>query len=336
MPPAGSPIVDEANKALVAATAAGYVFRFDQQSMRARVQDQPLAAELTPTLPPVLTHSTDLGEGRAAFSAAGADMLLHYSPASGGKAQWVHLESPLTSAPTTFGQGFLVPSKIGQVFFLSSMNAAGLATPFQPRIEPGVAFDYKPAGVLPGATRQFVISDGAQKLYLVALVDQPQPHLEAIKEAEVSPQAITTPVVAIGDTALAVAGDSRLIRYRLPGLEFAGDSSLAAPAEYGPYAAGNVALLETVDHILVAVKPDGEVQFQVPLEHGQLAGPPLVQPDSAIFSYRKGIVERRSLKDGKSLGVVNVEHPLTTGPVAFLQKLVVTSADGTILVIDQP
>jgi hypothetical protein len=262
-------------------------------------------------------------------------MLLHFNPAS-GKAQWVHLESPLTCSMTPFDQGFLAPSKIGQVFYLSSSDGARLATPFQPRIEPGVAFDYKPAVAIPGGTRQFVITDGAQKLYLVGLVDQPQPHLEIVKTAEVSPQAISSPIIVLGDTALAIAGDSRLVRYKLPSLELAGESALPAPVEWGPYAVAGVALLETVDQKLIAAKADGELQWQVPLENGQLAGPPLVLEDSVLLAYRKGFVERRSLKDGKPLATLNVEHPLATGPVVFLQKLVVTAADGTILVIDQP
>jgi hypothetical protein len=336
MPPAGAPVVDEASKSMVAATAAGYVFRFDEAAFRARVQDQPLAADMTPAQPPVLTLSTDLGQGRAVFGTAGADTLLHFNPASSGKAQWLHLESPLACGVTPFGQGFVVPTKIGQVFYLNAADGGRLATPFQPRIEPGVALNYKPAGAVPGAAGQFVITDGAQKLYLVGLVDQPQPHLEATKSAEVSPQSISSPVVVLGDTALAVAGDSRLVRFKLPSLEFNGDSTLLAPVEWGPYAAADLALLATVDQKLLAAKPSGELQWQVPLENGQLAGPPLVLADSVLLAYRKGIIERRSLKDGKPLAAINVEHPLAPGPVAFLQKLVVTAADGTILVIDQP
>ena len=72
----------------------------------------------------------------------------------------------------------------------------------------------------------------------------------------------------------------------------------------------------------------------MPLEHGQLAGAPLVLTDGVLLAYRKGILERRALADGKSLATLNVEQPLATGPVAFLQRFVATAADGTLLVVD--
>ena len=100
--------------------------------------------------------------------------------------------------------------------------------------------------------------------------------------------------------------------------------------------AGDAVLFATVDQKLLAVTAAGEIRWQVPLEHGQLAGPPLVLPDSVLLAYRKGILERRALADGKPLATLNVEQPLATGPVAFLQKIVLTANDGTVLVVDQP
>ena len=84
------------------------------------------------------------------------------------------------------------------MFYLSSADGARLATPFQPRVETQTSLAYKPAGAIGGDGRQFVITDGAKKIYLVALVDQPQPHLEAVKEGDVGPQPIGTPIVVLG------------------------------------------------------------------------------------------------------------------------------------------
>ena len=44
MPPAATPIVDEANRTLAFADVNGLVYRFDDAAMRSRVQDQPLSA----------------------------------------------------------------------------------------------------------------------------------------------------------------------------------------------------------------------------------------------------------------------------------------------------
>jgi hypothetical protein len=61
-----------------------------------------------------------------------------------------------------------------------------------------------------------------------------------------------------------------------------------------------------------------------------------VLPDGILLTFRKGIIERRSATDGKPLATLNVEQPLATAAVAFMQHLVATAADGTVLVVDKP
>ena len=336
MPPAGAPVVDDSAKALTVANAAGLAFRFDEAAIRSRVQDQPLPAQLTPPQIPTLDTAIDLGQGRAAFCAAGSDALMLYAPAEANTVKWLHLESPLACAPTPFGAGFLAPLKVGQVFYLNSADGSRLASPFQPRVETQSNLAYKPAGTVGTDGRQFVITDGGTKIFLVSLVDQPQPHLEAVKVGEVGPRSISTPIVVLGDVAIALAADSRLLKFKLPSLETAGESNLPSPAEWGPYRAGDSVLISTVDQKLLAITANGEIRWQVPLEHGQLAGPPLVLSDNVLLAYRKGVLERRALADGKPLGTLNVEQPIATGPVSFLQKIVLAANDGTILVVDQP
>jgi len=160
--------------------------------------------------------------------------------------------------------------------------------------------------------------------------------LEMVKEGDAGPRPITTPFVVLGDTALTIAGDSRLVRFHIPALDSAGESNLSAPVEWGPYQAGDSALFATVDQKLLSLAASGESHWQVSLEHGPLAGPPLVLADSVLLAYRSGFIERRALADGKTLGKLNVEQPLATGPVSFLQKLAIAGNDGTILVVDQP
>jgi hypothetical protein len=86
----------------------------------------------------------------------------------------------------------------------------------------------------------------------------------------------------------------------------------------------------------MAVAADGQIKWKASVEHGDLAGTPLTQADSILVSYKKGVVERRSLADGKPVAAKDITQPLASGPVAFLQKLVVAANDGTLLVIDQP
>lgn len=337
MPPAGVPVVDDSAKTLTMANAEGSVFRFDEAALRSRVQDEPLAVSAMPEELPAITDAVDLGGGRAAFCAAGSDRLLMYNPSrSDQSAKWIKLESPLACAVTPFGEGLLAPSRIGQVFYLSSADGSKLATPFQPRLQPQTTLQYQPAKVVDAAARRFVIADGQEKIYVVAVVDRPQPHLEAVAEANSGPYRIESPVIVLGDAALAVAGGSHVVRFKLPSLEAAGESTLLAPVVWGPFRVGDAMLLATADEQLMAVSEAGKVTWQAPLEHGDLAGAPLALPDSVLMTYRKGIVERRAMADGKPLATLDLEQPLATGPVQFLQRIVLSAQDGTLLVVDPP
>jgi hypothetical protein len=300
------------------------------------VQDEAAPAELMPADHPPLTAAIDLGQGRVAFSSSNSDRLLLYSPTQPIAAKWLQLEGALASAPTPIGPGFVVPLKLGQVFYLNSTDGARLAMPFQPRLEPQATLEYKPAVAVGNDGRQFVITDGRQKVYLVALVDKPQPHLEEVKQGDVGPHPIESPLVVLGDSALAVAGGTHLLRFKIPTMETAGETNLPAPLEAGPFRMGDSLLLTTADDKLVALSATGEVKWQVPIQQGPLAGPPLVLPDGILVAYRKGIIERRSATDGKPLATLNVEQPLATGPIAFVQHLIATAADGTLLVVDKP
>jgi outer membrane protein assembly factor BamB len=338
VPPAWSPIVDAPAKAFVVANANGFMFRFDEAAIRSRIVDEPLAAQTMPAPLPPLTAGADLGKGRAAFLAADSRHLLLYDAAAGASPiRWIELESPLACTVTPFGTGLLAPLQVGQVFYLNSTDGKSMAMPFQPPLQPRSTVAYQPAGTGAAIDRRFVITDGQEKIYLVGLVDQPQPRLEAVTEAKVSPYRIVSPVIVLGDLALAATDGGHLVRYRLPSLEPAGEADLPGEISWGPFVAGEQALLATADEKLVGVSSQGDIAWTMPLEHGgELAGPPLAVNGEVLLAYRKGFVERRALANGKVLAKSDVEHPLAAGPVQFLGHVVLTANDGTLLVVDQP
>jgi outer membrane protein assembly factor BamB len=263
--------------------------------------------------------------------------LLLYNPSLGqNAAKWIQLDSPLACAVTAWGDGFVVPLTIGQVFYLGSADGSKLAAPFQTTLTPQKVWHYKPASVVDGTEPQFAIADGNGKIYLVGLGNEPRQHLRLNAQADAGPHPIESRLIVLGDSALAVAGSSHLIRVKLPSLEPAGNSSLPAPVVWGPYRVGDSMLFATANNQLMAVTADGQIKWQAPIEHGDLTGAPLSTPDSVLLAYKKGIIERCSLSAGKSLAVNDVEQPLASGPVLFLQRLVVAVNDGTLLVIDQP
>jgi hypothetical protein len=236
---------------------------------------------------------------------------------------------------TPLGDAFIAPTQIGQVFLLNAADGVQSAAPFQPVLEPGSKWAYQPAAVVDESTKRFVITDGQGRIYLVGAADQPQPHLEKIAEVSTD-RPIDRPLIVLGDTVIA-AGSAHLARFQLPKLELASESDLPAPVVWGPYRAGEAMLLATADGQLTAISATGDVLWKMAIaENGDLAGDPLVLADSVVLAYRKGVVERRALADGKPLGAKDVENPLAAGPAQFLQRLVLTAGDGTLLVADQP
>jgi outer membrane protein assembly factor BamB len=337
IPPAGSPLVDSSTQTLTVANANGYVFRFDGAAIRSRVIDQPLAGQAPPPQARPLGAGVDLGEGRAAFSAADSDRVLLVDPAQASRpVQWVALPGALACPLSRFGDGLLAPLALGQVLYLNPADGKELGTSFQPRLEPGTTRRYTAPGVRDGAPRQFVISDGREKIYLVALTNPSKPQLQAVAEAAVGPDPIVSPIVVIGDAALAVTKHARLVRFSLPSLAPTGETQLSAPLVWGPFPAANGLILATAAGQLTRVQADGSTSWTQPLEHGDLVGPPLVRGDDLLLTYRKGILERRGLADGKPLGKADMTQSLAAGPVTFLSRIVLTANDGTLLIVDQP
>jgi hypothetical protein len=95
-------------------------------------------------------------------------------------------------------------------------------------------------------------------------------------------------------------------------------------------------LVVTANQQLVAVKSDGTVAWKEALTGGDLAGPPLKTDQGILIAYRKGILESRGLADGKPTRAVDLEQPLATGPVRYLNHVVLSAHDGTLIVANEP
>ena len=338
VPLASAPVTSSSARAFAVASANGSVFHFDEATIRSGVQDRPLEARGAPTQVPTLSDGVDLGDGRAAFCAPGLSnqLLLYNGNADGGDVRWIELPSPLACNVTPFGEGMLVPLSVGQVFYLSAADGRQLATPFQPRLTPNAKVDFRPAAALSSAERQFVISDGGERIYLVGMSDRPQPHLASVGEGSVGSFPIASPMFVLGDLAAAVTAESHLLRFRLPSLEAIGELKLPGAVVWGPFQVGGQLLMATSNDQLLSVAGNGDVAWSTPLERSDLTGPPLVVDGGVLIAYRSGVLERRDLANGASAAEVDVRHSLSAGPVHFMGHILLTSHDGTLLVVNQP
>jgi len=338
VPPAATPIVDDADQTLALVDVNGLVYRFDEATLRARVQDQPLSPGSTMSNRTKLTVGVDLGAGRGAFAApTEGNQLMLYDPAvARTPIRWANLPSTIACAMSPLGSGVLVPLEVGQVFYLNPADGQPLAAPFQPRLEPRTKTLYQPAAQADEAGRQFVITDGHDKIYFVELIDQPRPHFETLAQQNVGAFAIVSPIRVMHSTAFAVCDGGQLNRFALPSLDNVGQTNLPGEVIWGPYRAGNLFVVATSNDQLVAVNPDGSIAWAESVKEGDLAGPPLAIDQNVLLTYRRGIFERRRLANGKTVGRLDVEHPLAAGPVRFLDHIVLTTHDGTLLVVEQP
>ncbi len=339
VPPAAAPVVDSASRTLAFADVNGLVYRFDDAAIRSRVQDQPLSAGPATNNSAKLTFGVDLGAGRAALAAPGASQhLVLYDPsAARHPVRRTKLPGVIVCGPAAFAQGVLVPLEVGQVFYLNPADGQSLATPFQPRLQPRKKVPYQSPAQVDEAGRQFVITDGHEKLYLVELVDQPQFHFKTVTTANIGPFPIVSPLTVIDQTVFAVSDGGQLSRFELPSLKSAGQTDLPAAVVWGPHHVGGKLLMATADERLLAVTTEGSMAWAVELKSGELAGLPLAADEgSVLLAYRRGILERRNLADGLPLGTLDVEHPLAAGPVRFQEHILLTTHDGTLLLVEQP
>jgi outer membrane protein assembly factor BamB len=337
VPPAANPVVSDADRAFATANVNGVVFAIDEAAIRARVANQPLSGAGA-SASASLTTGVELGGGRAVFAAPGkSDYMLSYDASQRDHAvSWSRLPSNLSCRPTPLAGGIIVPLEVGQVFFLNPANGQSLAAPFQPRLQPGAKLAYQPAGVAVDDPNQFVITDGREKIYLVALADQPQPHMTQVAEANVGPFPIVSPIVVNKGIAAGISQGGHLVRFQLPSLSPAGETNLSADGVAGPFALGDLLVVATANQQLVAVKPDGSIAWSAPLEKSDLAGAPVSTEQGFLIAYRNGFLELRNPSDGQPIRKVDLKHPLATSPVRYMNRIVVAAPDGTLLIANQP
>jgi len=338
VPPAGAPAVDIEGKRIIAATASGATYVFDRQSISKRVQDQAIRLSKVSSSIPPLTESADLGKGRLAIASAGSKTLLHFRPAaSKEQLQAIRLAGPATTAPIAWQDGFIVPTQVGQVFLFSSEDGKQLGSPFQPPLAPDAKYNWlTPAIYGSGDASRLVLSDGVERIYLIAQIAEPKPHLAAEADAEVGVSPLNTRLAVIGDSVCAGTADGRLARFQLPSLEASEPVDLGSQIEWGPFTVGNHVLFATDTHELVCLDDQAQISWRQPLAHGQPTGTPLADGDTVFVLWQEGGISRLSLSAGTESQHVSLDHPVVAGPVAFGNRLVLSSYDGALLVVERP
>lgn len=337
VPPAGPPAVDASSQQMIAGSSSGAVYVLDREALARRVQDQALRIDGASLKPPVFDDALDLSGGRLALAGAGTAKIIHFRPNDPRQQlREIELPGPLSGALATWGDGFAAPSDVGQIFLYGGDDASPLATPFQPELTPGRKYGWLPAATVGnGAETQLVVSDGDGKIYLLKLVAEPKPHLEATASVDVGPSPLVTRIATVGSTSFVGNEAGRLARFTAPDLAPAEATDLGGHIAWGPFAAGDGVLLTTDANELVMVGVDGAVKWRRPLAHGKIGGEPLLADGQVYLLHAIG-VSKVALTDGAEAGFVEIGQTLSAGPVAFAGRLVVAASDGTLVVVDLP
>ncbi|BBO33466.1 PQQ-binding-like beta-propeller repeat protein [Lacipirellula parvula] len=336
VPAAGAPVIDASTQQVVAGSSSGAVYVLDQEALVSRVQNEALHLETTTLRPPVFNDALDLGSGRLALAGDGADQIIHFKLQDPRQQlRSATLPGPLSGKLAAWGDSFAAPSEVGQICLYNADDSAPLGAPFQAELTPGQKFRWlAPAAIGDSSSSELIVSDGVSKVYLLRRVAEPENHLEAAASVDVGPSPLNSPFAAVGSTAFVGNEAGRLARFTVPDLAPGEATDLGGRVTWGPFAVAKGVVVATDANELLLVSVDGAVVWRQKLAHGALTGKPLIDNGQAYLLYGGGGVSKISLADGAEASYVDVGQTLTAGPVPYGKRLLVTAADGTLLVVE--
>lgn len=283
--------------------------------------DLPKAMEPGTPLLPLGDRAVALGCG------AGWDRLLVVSPQAKSPVRWLTLPSgtTLSAPPTSFRGGALAPLDNGQVVLLDAKSGQATVNPFQPPLQTGA----RPIWKSPGAAgdKEFVVTDGRTTVYRVGIEEQPQPHLAALSQTEVTTP-LASPMIVAGNTAFAVDSSGVLMAFTLPDLTASPNAHPGGQVTWGPATLGDRVLVGDSNNQLTCLDGQQQRVWQTPLAHGKPVGQPLVSGDSVIMASAAGVVWKLDAATGQEQGHVETGRPLSAGPALWGDRLLLPGQDG--------
>ena len=181
----------------------------------------------------------------------------------------------------------------------------------------------------------FLLAESDGSLYLLAFSQEPIPHVAQLAEAQLD-QPLATPLVATSGVAFAIDRAHRLLAIAYNDLQPRVVAQLAGPATWGPRLVNDAALLVTEDDQLCCYNADGSLRWQRPLVDGPLAGEPVAVEGDLIVASVAGMLRRIDAASGEELAQAHAGEPLARGAVAAGDHLLLTSADGSLLLTRLP
>ncbi len=342
VPPAGEPVVEGGEK-LVAVNASGACYVVQVNGVKdLAIAGPPSAFVELPESEEILRPFTEVVRmPKGVMVLCGRDMARAFALAPMAEPHGLvplALPGPLSAPPIAAGDGLLAPCSTGQVSWIDPTSGEKLVEPFQPALEPGEVLHWRRPAAIEPQDKEFLVADGARRLYHVGVKETPRPHLHALATADLRSR-VVSPVAVLGKAAYAVDDGGRLLAFSIPDLKQAEVAWLKGRCDWGPAAVGQHVLLTTDAGRLLLLDDRGALVGEVPFSHGPLAGTPLSYEGGYLMASFNGAVWRVQKDAGGAwaeTGCVELNLPLASGPVSAGGHLFVVGHDGTLLAIPAP
>jgi len=334
VPLADEPVVTRSGSIEVV-TALGSLIEVPPDTLKTRaILDQPVVSLRTEELRRAVQNVVRTSDGSVVLaSGAGSDRLSVFDPKRSPRQFRPVLVNPLGASPAPMADGLLVPCQLGEVDLIAPRTGLALADPFQVKLAAGRQVAWRRPAAVDANT--VVLSDGRERIYLLAIKDQPKPHLAAAAKATLAAP-IDSDVAVLGNLVCAADENGQLVRLRLPDLAAGEPLPLGGRVTWGPRAVGEHFFLTTENDQLLCLDGKGDLAWRVALLHGPLAGPPLPAGGDFLLAHASGVLARVEGGSGREVARIETGNPLGAGPIPLDEKVLLVGSDGTLYVSEFP
>jgi hypothetical protein len=279
--------------------------------------------------------SVALSEGRLAlFSIAGVNQLLVFD-SSGEASRWVSFPSEIAGPPLPLGDGLLVPTRIGQVFWVDPAGNP-LSEPFQPALAADQVPHRQSLAGMPDGQSEFVIADSRGTVLRAAPVAEPVKHWRSLAEHSGESRSSISPMAVLGDAIFTVERERQLVALRTEDLEEIGRWELESEVAFGPRRVGKCVLVGTAGGELICIADPSALAWQQAVDAARIIGAVPLGDDELLLAWRGGMVRRLSAATGEVLGETELGQPLASGPTLWQDRCALVADDGTLLLSPIP
>lgn len=250
----------------------------------------------------------------------------------------LELPAPLSAPLLVWGTDLLVPCQDGRVYLIDPVNGAAKAEPFVAPFDKNKPTKWLKPLLMEGDSVALVDQTGIVRR-LVKATD-PQPRLTATNETRLGSPVVSDPATTGGTLALATE-DGKVRALAARDLSPLGAWNIDSRLTAGPLEAGGNLFVSDAGGKLHAYSKDGRRLWSVELEGEPLSGAPVVRESVVWLLLQNGVLQSRSLADGKLIkkwelavlpagGLITlgeqVAVPVTPGAVRMLSKIDTVSA----------